>query len=69
MFPPALHLLQCIFVRVITPWDGFVQMAILRLYDLISSISMELEVTWSTQLFTCHCFHKSRFFSWYSAVN
>jgi hypothetical protein len=29
----------------------------LRLYDLIGGISLEREVTRSTQLFACHCLH------------
>src|SRR6266567_1877294 len=32
-------------------------MVILRFYNLISFISMEGGITWSTHLFTCHCFH------------
>jgi hypothetical protein len=44
-------------VRFITPGDHFLQMAIFRLYDLISRISMEWGIAWSTHLFTCHRFH------------
>lgn len=55
MFPSALHLLQGISVKIITTGDEFVQMFILRLDDLIGGISMELDITWSTQLFTRHC--------------
>ena len=57
--PPTFHALQGAFVRVITSCDHFLQVAILRFYHRISRISMEWEVTWSTHLFTCHCFHKS----------
>jgi hypothetical protein len=32
-------------------------MLIVRLYDFISRISMERDITWSTHLLTCHCFH------------
>ena len=32
-------------------------MDIFRFYDLISRIAMELGITWSTHLFTGHCFH------------
>jgi hypothetical protein len=38
-------------------------MVILRLYDLVSSISMESEITGTSQLFTRHCLHESRFLS------
>ena len=62
MLPPALHLLQGTFVRFIATRDDFAQVLILRLYDLISSISVEREITWSTQLSTRHCFHESRLF-------
>jgi hypothetical protein len=34
---------------------------ILRFYNLISGVSMECDITWSTQLPTCHRFHESRF--------
>ena len=32
-------------------------MVIFRFYNLISRISMEWGITWSTHLFTCHCLH------------
>lgn len=44
-------------MRFITPCDHFFQMVIFRFYNLISRISMEWGITWSTHLFTCHCFH------------
>ena len=69
IFPPTLHLLQGTCVRVITPRDNFLQVLILHFYNLISGISTEREITWSTQLFTRHCFHKSRFLSYHSTVN
>jgi hypothetical protein len=46
-------------MRLIALCDDFFQMAILRLYDLVSSIAMEYEITRPTQLFAGHCFHKS----------
>jgi hypothetical protein len=39
-------------------------MSILRFYNLICGISMEWEIARSTQLFTCHCLHKTRFLSY-----
>jgi hypothetical protein len=59
MFPPALHLLQSALVGFVTPRDGLVQMLVLRFYDLIGGISVEREVTRSTQLFACHGLHGS----------
>jgi hypothetical protein len=59
MLPPTLHLFQSWPVRFVAAGDHFFQMAVFGLYDLIGGISMELEVTGSTQLFACHCFHKS----------
>ncbi len=47
----------------ITARDHFLQMTVLRLYDLISGIAMVWQITWSTQLLTCHCFHNTRFLS------
>jgi len=46
-------------MRFITTCDDFLQMIVLRFYDLISGMSMELDVTRSTQLLTGHCFHES----------
>jgi hypothetical protein len=59
ILPPTLHARQSGLVRVITLCDHFFQVAILRLYNLISRISMEWEITWSAHLFTCHCLHES----------
>jgi hypothetical protein len=69
MFPSTLHLRQGTFVRFIPACDRFLEMVILRFYNLIGSLSMEREITWSTQLFTCHCLHRVRFLSQYSSVN
>src|ERR1035437_6139157 len=57
MSPPVLLALPGAFVRFITRCDHFFQMAVLRFYDLISRISMEWGITWSTHLLTCHCLH------------
>jgi hypothetical protein len=57
MFPPILHALPGASVRFITPCDHIFQMVIFRFYNLISRISMEWGITWSTHLFTCHCLH------------
>ena len=57
MSPPILHALSGALVRFITFCDHFFQMVILRFYNLISRISMEWGITWSTHLFTCHCLH------------
>ena len=57
MFPPILHAHPGAFVRLITPRNHFFQMVIFRFYNLISRISMEWGITWSTHLFTCHCLH------------
>jgi hypothetical protein len=53
MFPPILHALPGAFVCFITPCDHFFQMVIFRFYNLISRISVEWGITWSTHLFTC----------------
>ena len=55
--PPTLHALQGAFVRFITPGDHIFQVAIFRLYDLVSRIPMEWGIAWSTHLFTRHRFH------------
>jgi hypothetical protein len=68
MLPPALHVLQGTLVHLITSSDRFLQMLVLRLYDLIRRISMERQITWSSQLFAGHCLHGSRFLSWCWAV-
>src|ERR1700676_4829077 len=63
MLPPALHRLQGTLVSFVTACDHFVQVPVLRLYDLISGISMMREITGSAQLFTCHGLHRSHFSS------
>ncbi len=63
MLPPTLHVLQGTVVRVIASGDRLFHMLILRFYDLISGISMELQIAWSPQLPTRHCLHNSRFLS------
>ena len=55
-----LHLIRRASNR--TTCDHLFQMLVLRFYDLISSVSMEREITWSTQLSTCHCLHSSSSF-------
>src|SRR6202034_3188625 len=44
-------------------------MFVLCLYDLIRGVSMVREITWSTQLLTCHCLHESRFLSLCAAID
>jgi hypothetical protein len=41
MFPPVLHVLKRAFMRLITRRDGFVQMLVLRLDDLVGAISAD----------------------------
>ncbi len=43
MLPSALHLLECTYLRFITFGDDFVQILVLRLYHLISGVSVERE--------------------------
>jgi hypothetical protein len=69
VLPPALHVLQGTLVHLIPSSDRFLQMLILRFYDLIRRISMEWQITWSAQLFACHCLHSCPFHSWCWAVN
>lgn len=57
MLPPAFHVLQGAFVRLITTFDHVSQMPIFRLYDLIGGISTEPKITWPARLFTRHSFH------------
>jgi hypothetical protein len=57
MSPPILHALPGSLVRLITPCNHFFQMVIFRFYNLISRISMEWGITWSTHLSTSHCLH------------
>ena len=44
-------------MRLIASCDHLFQMAIFGFYNLISRISMEWGITWSTHLFACHCLH------------
>ena len=57
--PPSFHALEGALVRVITAGHHFFEMAILRFYHLISRISVEGEITWTTHLSTCHRLHKA----------
>src|SRR5580704_3949028 len=57
MLPSALHLLEGTFVCFVTIRHDLVQMLVLCLDDLVSGFSTERELTWSAQLFTCHCLH------------
>src|SRR2546430_851160 len=58
ILPSALHALQGIFVRFIATCDHFLQVGIFRLNDLISGVSMELDITRATHLATRHRFHE-----------
>lgn len=69
MLPPTLHVPQGTLVSFITICDDISQVMILSLYYLISGIPAEQELTWSTQLTTCHGFHGSRRLSRDSAVS
>jgi hypothetical protein len=44
-------------------------MVIFRFDNLISRISMKWGITWSTHLFTRHCFHKSHLVAFISNGN
>ena len=64
MLPPAFHRLRGSFVRRVTLGDHFVEMTILRLYDLICGRAMVRKITRSTQLSTRHRLHEApRFLS------
>jgi hypothetical protein len=61
MLPPTLHFLQGRFVCGITLGNHFLEVAILRLYDLVGGLSMVGELAGTTQLLTGHGFHAPRF--------
>jgi hypothetical protein len=57
MLPAALHLVQRRFVSGVPGRDGFPQVDVLRLDDLIRVAAVMLELARSTQLLACHRFH------------
>jgi hypothetical protein len=50
-------------MRLVATRDRFLQVAVLRFDDLISGISVKLEVTRPSQLSARHCLHTSYFLS------
>jgi hypothetical protein len=69
VLPPALHILQCPFVRLVTARDDVIEVLVLRFYHLVGGVSVVWEVAWATQLFAGHRFHRSGFLSSFSAIN
>jgi hypothetical protein len=57
MLPPALHSRQSTLVRLISARDDVPEVLVLRLYDVISGISMEREITGSAQVLARHRLH------------
>ena len=56
-----IHLLQGTFVRCVTLSDHFLEMSILRFYDLICGHAMVRKIARATQLLTRHGLHEARF--------
>jgi len=63
ILPPALHLIQGTFVRCVTRGDHFLEMSVLRLYDLVCGHAMVRKIARATQLLAGHRLHESRFLS------
>src|ERR1700691_544829 len=63
ILPPAFHLLQGMLVRCVTFCDHFLEMSVLRLYDLVRGHAMVGMIARATQLLTGHRLHEPRSFS------